>query len=59
MDYECSAVMVSQNSKQAAWTRRPIMCLGNAFSADVMIHARERKFVYCSMDTWFAMRLET
>jgi len=33
-------------------------CLGNSFSVDVMIHAREWKFVYCSIDTCFAMRLK-
>ena len=43
--------------KYAGWEpRRTIMCLGNAFSVDMMIHAWERKFVLCSVNTWFAMR---
>jgi len=35
------------------------MYLGNAFSVDVMDRAWERKFIYCSVDALFAVRLET
>jgi len=34
------------------------MYLGNEFSVDVMIHAWERKFVYCSVETFSALRFE-
>jgi len=37
-------------------TKRPIPCLGNAFSVDVMNHAGERK---SSLDARFAIYLET
>jgi len=33
--------------------------LGNEFSVDVINHAWERKFVYCSVDTFFALRMVT
>jgi len=35
------------------------MCLGNAFSVDVINHAWEQKFIYCTVDILFALRLET
>jgi len=53
-EFQC----VSQNLSRLR-TRRPIVCLGNSFSVDVMIHARERKFLYNLVDKRFVMRLET
>ena len=44
--------------KQVLRTRRP-KYLGNKFAADVMNHAWERKFVYCSVETLCAVRIET
>jgi len=35
------------------------MYLENEFAFDVMNHVWERKFVYCSEDTLFALRMET
>jgi len=45
--------MVSQNLSKLT-----TICLGNAFSVYVTINAWEQKFVYCSIDNRFAMRLE-
>jgi len=36
-------------------TIRTIGRMGNEFSIDVVTHALERKFVHCSVDTWFAI----
>jgi len=38
---------------------RAIVRSTNAFSVDIMVPTWERKFVYFSVDIWFAMPLET
>jgi len=45
---------VSQNLKRLRM-RRAIIVLGNGFSVDAVAQAWERKFVYCSLHTRFAM----
>jgi len=48
--------MVSRNLNRLR--TRYSVCLLNEFADDVMNHAWERKFVYCSVDTFFALRME-
>jgi len=48
--------MVSRNLNRLR--TRYSVCLQNEFADDVMNHAWERKFVYCSVDTFFALRME-
>jgi len=53
--HRCVAVTEIQQVEN----RCPIVSLGNEVSVDVMNHAWERKFVYCSVDTLLALRLKT
>jgi len=47
--HACASLVHALQCRLRAW--QPITFLGNAYSVDVMIHAWERKFVYCSADT--------